>query len=141
VATLFGVVLIAGGIAILAVVRPWRRDDDDDELDDATQIIPRIKPRPVPSPGPGPGSGAGSGPGSKRPSPRGTANARPTANAQPGANAKLNAKPPAHPGDHEPAAGRRHRVEAISRARRVPPEPGREEIMLPEWLGPVSGPR
>jgi hypothetical protein len=38
-----------------------------------------------------------------------------------------------------PPGARRHRVEAISRARRVPSEPGREEIVLPEWLGPVSG--
>lgn len=35
-------------------------------------------------------------------------------------------------------AVRRHRVETITRTRRVPPEPGREEILLPEWLGPVT---
>ena len=33
---------------------------------------------------------------------------------------------------------RRHRVETINRGRRVPSEPGREEIFLPDWLGPVT---
>ncbi|WP_162908193.1 hypothetical protein, partial [Allorhizocola rhizosphaerae] len=35
--------------------------------------------------------------------------------------------------------GHRHRVEMIQRARHVPAEPGRPEIPLPDWLGPVSG--
>lgn len=55
--------------------------------------------------------------------------------------------PAQKPKPRSPAAARkprprpgakRHRVEPIVRTRRVPPEPGREEILLPEWLGPVS---
>jgi hypothetical protein len=50
-------------------------------------------------------------------------------------------RPRPRPGKARPSSGapKRHRVEVISRTRRVPPEPGREEILLPEWLGPISG--
>ncbi len=51
------------------------------------------------------------------------------------ARAKLTHRPRPRP------VVRRHRVETITRARRVPPEPGREEILLPDWLGPVTSER
>ncbi|GIH09196.1 hypothetical protein Rhe02_72630 [Rhizocola hellebori] len=90
--------MVVGGLAVLAAVRPWRPDPEEDEPE---AVVDRVRPAPRP----------------KRPRPR--------------------------PGSARPASGapKRHRVEVISRARRVPPEPGREEILLPEWLGPVSGPR
>ncbi len=92
--------MVVGGFAVLAIVRPWRPDPEDEGEEPQ---IPRDSARPAPRP--------------KRPRPR------------PGT---------ARPVSHGP---KRHRVEVISRARRVPSEPGREEILLPEWLGPVSGPR
>jgi hypothetical protein len=41
-------------------------------------------------------------------------------------------------GDRVPL--RHHRVESIQRGRRVSAEPGDTEIVLPEWLGPMSVP-
>lgn len=35
---------------------------------------------------------------------------------------------------------RHHRVETIQRGRRVPGETGDTEIVLPDWLGPLSEP-
>ncbi|GAA1404386.1 hypothetical protein ACFQZ4_28580 [Catellatospora coxensis] len=40
----------------------------------------------------------------------------------------------------ERAPLRHHRVESIQRGRRVSAEPGDTEIVLPEWLGPMSVP-
>ncbi|WP_040393012.1 hypothetical protein [Catelliglobosispora koreensis] len=236
-------VLIAGGIAILAIVKPWRRDDDDDdEPDDTPTAVISMKPIKRPSPkvkaGPRPGRpqpGAKSSPrpdvlDDPPPSAAPRAKAKPSSGARtrghsphdeatnpsfvhvPGAQRKLSnghdygtdpgfggGQPPGNghgraqgtgaermlsnghdygtdpgfgggqpPGSgHGPGAervvgnghdygvdlgfgaghgsgnsqARRHRVETISRARRVPPAPGREEITLPDWLGPVSGPR
>jgi hypothetical protein len=95
VTTLIGLVLMAGGIAVLAMVRPWRTEPDDQDPEpqpdeSVTAVLPRVK---------------------RSPSPR-----RPS-----------------------PGRQRRHRVEMIQRARHVPAEPGRPEIPLPDWLGPVSG--
>ncbi len=92
---------MAGGIAVLAMVRPWRSepDDDGDDLEQpppdesVTAVLPRV-PKRTPSP--------------RRPRPG-------------------------------PSPRRRHPVEVAQRARRVPAEPGRAEIPLPDWLGPVSG--
>jgi hypothetical protein len=97
--------MVVGGLAVLAIVRPWRPDPEDepeavkDEAAGDGVVIQRVRPAPRP----------------KRPRPR--------------------------PNSARPASltPKRHRVEVISRARRVPPEPGREEILLPEWLGPISG--
>jgi hypothetical protein len=93
--------MVVGGFAVLAIVRPWRPDPQEEPEVPEGVVVDRVRPAPRP----------------KRPRPR--------------------------PGNSRPAsvAPKRHRVEVISRARRVPPEPGREEILLPEWLGPVSGPR
>jgi hypothetical protein len=92
--------MVVGGLAVLAIVRPWRPDPQDEPEAVKDEVV-RERVRPAPRP--------------KRPRPR--------------------------PGSARPASvtPKRHRVEVISRARRVPPEPGREEILLPEWLGPISG--
>jgi hypothetical protein len=90
--------MVVGGFAVLAIVRPWRPDPEEDgEREHGVAALPVARPK------------------SLRP--------------RPGA---------ASPVSHGP---KRHRIEVISRTRRVPSEPGREEILLPEWLGPVSGPR
>ncbi len=91
--------MVVGGLAVLAIVRPWRPDPEEEPAPEPVEQCAAPKPRP------------------KRPRPR-----------------PVKARPAAH-------LPKRHRVEAITRTRRVPPEPGREEILLPEWLGPVSGPR
>lgn len=108
--------MVVGGIAVLALVRPWRPDPEDH----AEPAAARAKPAPSPKrrPRPGPRSSQGK--------------TRSVAHDEDRTEVLVAV------GAGQP---RRHRVEAISRGRRVPPEPGREEIVLPEWLGPVSGPR
>ena len=103
-ATVFGLVLVASGLAVLFTVRPWRSDPD--ERDDSPPVAP-------------PASRRGA-----RPSPRARRRPRPG---------------PVGGMDDDTVVLRRYRVDSIPRGRRVPAEPGRPEIPLPDWLGPVSG--
>jgi hypothetical protein len=197
---LLGVLLVAGGIVILVIARPWERDDDPGEHDGAdetpTALLPVIRGpvsgagRPKPSPS---RSGAGRPVPLASPAlaqsrsklastepirigtdmwpetpPRPKAISRPSPGARRPESSTMEQMPQEHPwASHaavqermrsDPAAGtglpgimagvlpavpagRRHRVEVINRTRRVPSEPGREEIELPDWLGPISGPR
>ena len=91
--------MVVGGLALLAITRPWRPDPEGETVTEAVQDCAVPRPRP------------------KRPCPR-----------------PAKSRSMSH-------LSKRHRVEVISRTRRVPSEPGREEILLPEWLGPVTGPR
>lgn len=105
--TFFGFILVAGGIAVLAVARPWRSESDDDDVEDwGPEPEPRQR--------------------RHRPSPMAP---RQVAGVQ-------RAAAPA--GRPRPKPSARRADGPAPRARRVPAEPGRPEIPLPEWLGPVS---
>lgn len=52
----------------------------------------------------------------------------------------LKPRPAARRAEPRPDRVRHHRVESIQRGRRVSAEPGDTEIVLPEWLGPMSVP-
>ncbi|GAA1605621.1 hypothetical protein ACFQY4_42600 [Catellatospora bangladeshensis] len=52
----------------------------------------------------------------------------------------LKPRPAARHAEERDEPVRHHRVETIQRGRRVAAEPGDTEIILPDWLGPLSEP-
>ncbi|MEU8078392.1 hypothetical protein AB0B31_23480 [Catellatospora citrea] len=110
-----------------------------------TAVIPRLAPAPTAAAGTRTRvfeAPAGVSP-AARPEPAGPARrGGPTPTGGPSPVVPLKPRPAARRA--EPGADRvpvrHHRVETIQRGRRVSTEPGDTEIVLPEWLGPMSVP-
>lgn len=103
--------------------------------DALTGVIPAVAPGPAPSPSARtrvPEAPAGDGP----------SGTEAVASGVPSPVVPLKPRPAARRAEPRPdrVPVRHHRVETIQRGRRVSAEPGDFEIVLPEWLGPMSVP-